>query len=168
MVANSLVSYRLEKPCMDHMQMLCVQSQQSMEDEISGHALMATCPTRNHLIERPDIQYGHQMPEMNASDLLKLLDLSNRLPLDAEITPIMAWASILHHPYVKYLTGEDFVVIKADLLAKVRCYGFVDSILQHLCPPLTFKPASEPCLRSLKSKTLSRTSCPKRRRLTAS
>lgn len=109
---------------MDHMQMLCVQSQNSTEDEISGHALMATCPSKNHLIERPDMDYGHKMPDMQASDLLKLLDLSNRLPLDCEITPIMAWASILRHQYVRFLTVEDFAAIKIDLLDKVRCYGF--------------------------------------------
>ncbi|KAL9055849.1 MAG: hypothetical protein Q9162_003275 [Coniocarpon cinnabarinum] len=109
---------------MDHMQMLCVQSQQSPDDDISGHVLMATCPTKNHLIERPDVQYGNKMPEMKASDLVKLLDLSNRLPLDSEITPIMAWSCILRHEYVQYLNNEDLITIKVDLLDKIRCYGF--------------------------------------------
>ena len=110
---------------MDHMQMLCVQSQQSEGDDISGHALMASCPTKNHLIERPDVQYPHQLPDMKASDLLKLLDLSNRLPLQGEITPIMAWAAILRHESVRLLTAEDFASVKADLLSKIRCYGCV-------------------------------------------
>lgn len=114
---------RLEKPCMDHMQMLCVQSQQSEGDDISGHVLMATCPSRNHLIERPDVQYPHMMPELKASDLLKLLDLSNRLPLQGEITPIMAWAAILRHEHVRLLTQSDFEAVTSELLAKVRCYG---------------------------------------------
>lgn len=111
---------------MDHMNMLCVQSQQSEGDEISGHALMVSCPTINHvnhLIERPDIPYRDHALEMKASDLLKLLDLSNRLPLTDEITPIMAWAMILRHEYQRYLTKEDIESIKQVLQSKVRCYG---------------------------------------------
>ena len=108
---------------MDHMQMMCVQAQQSEVDDISGHVLMATCPTHNHLIERPEVDYPHMMPEMKASDLLRLLDLSNRLPLQGEITPIMAWAAILRHEHVKVFNAEDFKNIKVDLLDKIRCYG---------------------------------------------
>lgn len=107
---------------MDHMQMLCVRSQKE-EAEISGHALMATCPPHNHLIEHPEVQYPHQMPEMNPSDLMKLLDLSNRLPLDGEVTPVMAWASIIKDPRVNDLNRSDFKAIEVDLLTKVRCYG---------------------------------------------
>ena len=84
---------------------------------------MATCPTRNHLIERPDVDYGHRMPDMKAIDLLKLLDLSNRLPLGSEVTPVMAWACVFRHPYMRYLQAEDFIAMKDDLLGKVRCYG---------------------------------------------
>ena len=113
---------------MDHMQMLCVQSQQSEGDDISGHVLMATCPTRNHLIERPDMLYPNKMPDMQAGDLLKLLDLSHRLPLKGEITPIMAWAAILRHEHLKHLTVEGFAAVKADLVTKVRCYGYVSPL----------------------------------------
>ena len=106
------------------MQMLCVRSQES-EAEISGHALMATCPPQKHLVERPDVQYPHQMPDMHAPDLLKLLDLSNRLPLAGEITPVMAWANILQHDDCGLLIGQDFGDMKEELLSKVRCYGYV-------------------------------------------
>ena len=102
--------------------MLCVKSQSS-EAEISGHALMATCPPQSHLIERPDVPYPHQMPDIEANDLLRLLDLSNRLPLEGEITPVMAWASILRHEHCKLLAAPEFSVMKDELLAKVRCYG---------------------------------------------
>lgn len=107
---------------MDHMQMLCVRSQDS-EADISGHALMATCPPESHLVERPEVQYPHKMPDMQAGDLMKLLDLSNRLPLDGEITPVMAWAAILRDERFPMLAEKDFKLIKEDLLAKVRCYG---------------------------------------------
>lgn len=117
-----LLQHRLEKPCMDHMQMLCAKSHDS-ETEISGHVLMASCPTERHLIERPDVPYPNQMPDMGASDLQRLLDISNRLPLDYEITPIMAWALILQHQYFQLLTSQDIANIRDELLAKVRCYG---------------------------------------------
>jgi len=108
---------------MDHMQFLMVRSKDS-EGDISGHAMMATCPPESHIHAHPDEQYPHKMPDVAMPDLLKLLDLSNRLPLDGEITPIMAWASVLKHPRMGELNKEDFATIKEDLLAKVRCYGF--------------------------------------------
>ncbi|KAJ9648285.1 hypothetical protein H2201_000593 [Coniosporium apollinis] len=113
----------LERPCMDHMQFLCVRSQDS-EAEISGHVLMATCPPESHIVERPEEKYPHQMPDVGIKDLMKLLDLSNRLGLEGEITPIMAWAQIMGHESFFHLKKEDFTAMKEDLLAKVRCYGF--------------------------------------------
>ncbi|KAK8243938.1 hypothetical protein HDK90DRAFT_408052 [Phyllosticta capitalensis] len=114
----------LEKPCMDHMQFLLVRSQDS-EAEVSGHALMTTCPPHSHIANTPKEQYPHKMPDVGTGDLMKLLDLSNRLPvMEGEMTPVMAWASILTHPRLAELTSDDFAHMKEDLLAKVRCYGF--------------------------------------------
>ena len=63
------------------------------------------------------------MPDIAMPDLLKLLDLSNRLPLDGEITPIMAWAKILQDENLGSLSKESIELIKNELLPKVRCYG---------------------------------------------
>ena len=63
------------------------------------------------------------MPNLGVPDLMKLLDLSNRLPLDGEITPIMAWTIVRGHAKVAELTKADIEAIRTDLLAKVRCYG---------------------------------------------
>lgn len=108
---------------MDHMQFLMVRANDSDAD-VSGHALMASCPPESHVINNPEEKYPHQMPDIAMPDLLKLLDLSNRLPLDGEITPIMAWSMILQHPRLLELSAKEFEAIKGDLLAKVRCYGF--------------------------------------------
>lgn len=86
---------------------------------------MATCPPESQFIEHPDELYQPKMPEIGMQDLVKLLDLSNRLPLDGEITPIMAWAGIFSHPRLAELTPEDFETLKSDLLPKIRCYGWV-------------------------------------------
>ncbi|KAF1833282.1 hypothetical protein BDW02DRAFT_500939 [Decorospora gaudefroyi] len=113
----------LERPCMDHMQFLMVRAHDA-DEHISGHALMATAPPDAHITNCPEEKYPHQMPDIKMPDLMKLLDLSNRLPLEGEITPIMAWAKILQHENVRDLVKEDFEHMKGELLAKVRCYGF--------------------------------------------
>lgn len=126
---------------MDHMQYLMVRSQESEDGaEISGHALMATCPPESYVAEHPQEPYGHKMPDIGMADLVKLLDLSNRLPLDGEITPIMAWAGIHSHPRCDELTKEDFEKMKTDLTGKVRCYGYVSSSPQRFDRP-SFKRA---------------------------
>ncbi|KAF1949091.1 hypothetical protein CC80DRAFT_429963 [Byssothecium circinans] len=113
----------LERPCMDHMQFLMVRANDA-DELVSGHALMATAPPESHIATCPHEDYPHQMPDIAMPDLMKLLDLSNRLPLDGEITPIMAWAMILRDPRLRELERRDLQVIKEELVAKVRCYGF--------------------------------------------
>jgi hypothetical protein len=106
--------------------MLLVHADKGGEEDISGHALMASCPPESHIRNNADVQYSSQMPEdVGMQDLLKLLDLSNRLPLDGEITPVMAWAKILQHPRFQELSKEEFGSIKDELLMKIRCYGYV-------------------------------------------
>lgn len=107
---------------MDHMQFLMVRAHDA-EETISGHALMATAPPDSHIATCPQDKYPHQMPDIAMPDLMKLLDLSTRLPLDGEITPIMAWAMILQDARFSELSKEEIMLIKEELLAKVRCYG---------------------------------------------
>jgi hypothetical protein len=110
---------------MDHIQFLMVRAKDS-DIDISGHALMASCPPAAHVETcsgEPNGALYEPQPDIALPELLKLLDLSNRLPLDGEITPIMAWAMILQDPRVAELTAEDVAVIKNNLLGKIRCYG---------------------------------------------
>jgi len=133
---------RLERPCMDHMQYLLVRSHNvegqpmhhpmenaddAEHEHMSGHALMATAPPHSHVMQKPAEKYPHQMPlDLGPDGLSKLLDLSNRLPFDryTEITPVMAWTTILRHERVRELTEADIQTVKEDLSTKVRCYGF--------------------------------------------
>lgn len=119
---------------MDHMQFLMVRSKTAPDAEISGHALMATCPPQSHIDEHPDETYPNKMPELGTPDLLKLLDLSQRLPLDGEITPIMAWALIRGSERFGELRKDDFDGLKEDLKGKVRCYGYVLPFISLIRP----------------------------------
>lgn len=131
--------YRLERPCMDHMQFLMVRSEDS-DGEISGHALMATCPPASHIKATPEEKYPHQMPEMPAGSLMALLDMSdhavNPYIKHEEVTPIKAWTIIRSDERSHELTHDDFETIRTALLGKVRCYGYVffSTIVAITCP----------------------------------
>jgi hypothetical protein len=122
---------------MDHMQFL-VERASEPDGEPCGHALMASCPpdpfvspdvpftTHNHVnghnLEAPE---GKEQKTWDVSkpDLANLLDLSKRLNLDGEITPVMAWGMILAHDRFRELQIDDFERLCLDLGSKVRCYG---------------------------------------------
>ncbi|XMA17682.1 hypothetical protein WAI453_010473 [Rhynchosporium graminicola] len=123
----------LERPCMDHIQFL-VERASDLEGEFCGHALMASCPPVLHPEDMPEMPFGHGPTNQNGTaqktwdltkpDLANLLDLSKRLNLDGEITPVMAWGMVLGHPRFQELSTKDFEHMCMELGAKVRCYGF--------------------------------------------
>jgi hypothetical protein len=117
---------------MDHMQFL-VERASEPEGDPCGHALMASCPPDPYPENHPEIPFGHSQLNGNGQktwdlskpDLANLLDLSKRLNLEGEITPVMAWGMVLGHPRFSELTTEDFEKICQELGRKVRCYGYV-------------------------------------------
>ncbi|ESZ90029.1 hypothetical protein SBOR_9585 [Sclerotinia borealis F-4128] len=134
----------LEKPCMEHMQFLVERSSNVDGEFFSGHALMASCPPESDMDSHPDIPFGHCMPlshsqemdgtdggppkqktwDLSKGDLANLLDLSKRLDLNGEITPVMAWGMVMGHPRFSELKEVDFTSMREELLPKVRCFGF--------------------------------------------
>ncbi|ESA44189.1 hypothetical protein GE21DRAFT_1634 [Neurospora crassa] len=140
----------LERPCMEHMTWLLERgtgTEDRAQREPCGHALMASCPPEPFSELSPESPFGHTntihahahghppMPtsisgggqrtwELSKADLATLLDLSKRLDLDGEITPVMAWGMILAHPRLAELQLEDFARLTEELGSKVRCYGF--------------------------------------------
>ena len=81
-----------------------------------------------------EMPFGHgprQFPDapktwdLSKPDLANLLDLSKRLNLDGEITPVMAWGMILSHERFSELRLEDFQKLTQELGGKIRCYGYV-------------------------------------------
>lgn len=117
---------------MSHMQLL-VERSSELDGEPCGHALMASCPPDP--CPEEDMPFGHHPAHLDGTapktwdvskgDLVNLLDLSKRLNLDGEITPVMAWGMVLAHPRFSELKTEDFNAICQNLGAKIRCYGYV-------------------------------------------
>ena len=99
--------------------------------EISGHALMATCPPPAYVVQNP-LPQGYTLGEiiepvnhmdMPKADLIKLFDLSQALPLDGEITPVMALKLVRLDPRYAMLSTQDLDSLREDLKGKSRCYG---------------------------------------------
>lgn len=67
---------------------------------------------------------GNSTWQLSKGDLTTLLDLSKRLNLEGEITPVMAWGMVLAHPRLGEMRAEDFGRLTEELGGKVRCYGF--------------------------------------------
>jgi hypothetical protein len=92
---------------------------------------MATCPPVPHPSD--EMPWGHgvaRLPheglktwDLQKGDLSNLLDLSMRLNLDGEITPVMAWGMVLGHPRFGELGAREFGMVVEELTPKVRCYG---------------------------------------------
>lgn len=138
----------LERPCMDHMPWLLERSTATGGNAPCGHALMASCPPEPFPDLTPDIPFGftnvsrvegssrgagnvdpvvasgQRTWELSKADLATLLDLSKRLNLDGEITPVMAWGMVLGHLRLGELKPEDFRRLTDELSSKIRCYGF--------------------------------------------
>ncbi|KAM5367822.1 hypothetical protein ACJZ2D_009827 [Fusarium nematophilum] len=124
----------LEKPCMTHIQYM-IERAAEPDGEPCGHALMASCPPDPFPDSRPGCPFGNtHVPidgepnqktwEVPRADLATLLDLSKKLDLDGEVTPIMAWGMLISHPRALDLEVEDFRKLSEELVRKVRCYGF--------------------------------------------
>ncbi|KAK4189026.1 AP-1-like transcription factor [Podospora australis] len=141
----------LERPCMDHMPWLLERGTETGGHEPCGHALMASCPPEPFPDLTPDIPFGYTNVRVNGNrngagnvdaaasgqrtwelskgDLATLLDLSKRLNLDGEITPVMAWGMVLAHPRLGELKLEDFRRLTDELSTKIRCYGYVFAVV---------------------------------------
>lgn len=63
------------------------------------------------------------------SGVERLLELSDRLPLDGEVTPVQMWNHIRRHPQFIRLKAEDLEGLKIALMQHVKCYGYITSIM---------------------------------------
>ena len=115
----------LERPCLSH------HGPEVHDGGLSGHKLMVQTPIMAHS-NTPravfNMKPGEEIPSnatwtVPATEVDKLLNLSTRLSLEGEITPIEAWQKIKQHPGFATLDRQRLEQLKAVLLPEVQCYG---------------------------------------------
>lgn len=87
---------------------------------------LPTSPAPPTPVSAQTMDYSNEPPrtwELSKADLATLLDLSQKLNLDGEITPVMAWGMVLAHPRLAELNDKDFEKLAEELTSKVRCFG---------------------------------------------
>lgn len=118
---------------MQHMPFLLERATEADGDPC-GHALIASCPPAPFANLGADTPFGNTHThdhgdggnpgqgtwELSKADLATLLDLSKRLDLDGEITPVMAWGMILNHPRFAELKPGNIRKLAEELGRKVR------------------------------------------------
>jgi hypothetical protein len=134
----------LEHVCLEH------HAEHSAAHEGSGHEMMLMSPIMWHSPARQDAQHAShsqraspqpptsaaQQPphpssglptgtrwSVPALELEKLLDFSDKLSLNGEITPVEAWQRIRQHPNFEGMTRDGLDALKETLLPEVTCYG---------------------------------------------
>ncbi|OQU98488.1 hypothetical protein CLAIMM_04270 isoform 2 [Cladophialophora immunda] len=130
----------LEHVCLEH------HAAHATADDGSGHEMMlmspimwhspartqpaqtATSSTRQPPATATAPPTGSGLPSgtrwsVPAVELEKLLDFSDKLSLEGEITPVEAWQRVRQHPNFGDLTRDGLEALKATLLPEVHCYG---------------------------------------------
>jgi hypothetical protein len=113
----------LEYVCLEH------HAVHSVDADGSGHEMMLLSPIMSRsppLMQTT--QPGSGLPDgtrwsVPAVELERLLEYSDRLNLDGEITPVEAWQRIRQHPNFSALSREGLEDLRASLLPEVKCYG---------------------------------------------
>lgn len=85
---------------------------------------MASCPPAP-IPGEPQLPTGSW--ELTKADLSTLLQLSKKLDLNGEVTPVMAWGMVLEHPRLGELlsSAQDVAWLTEELARKIKCYGYV-------------------------------------------
>ena len=115
----------LERPCLSH------HGPEVHDGEFSGHRLMVQAPIMaSSSTPSPvyNMKPGGELPNnatwtVPAVEVERLLNLSSRLSLEGELTPIEAWQRIKQHPGFATLDRGRLQQLKAVILPEVQCYG---------------------------------------------
>jgi hypothetical protein len=115
----------LERPCLSH------HGPEVHDGEFSGHKLMVQTPImassstpRQIYNMKPDGELPNNATwTVPAVEVERLLNLSSRLSLEGELTPIEAWQRIKQHPGFATLNRGRLQELKSVILPEVQCYG---------------------------------------------
>ena len=94
----------------------------------TGHQAMLSSPimARGPSFSLNPLRFGRTAGsqwEVPAAELERLLNLSQQIDLDGEITPIQAWQVINCHPSFETMSMEQLETLRVTLLPGVKCYG---------------------------------------------
>ncbi|OBT75018.1 hypothetical protein VF21_06324 [Pseudogymnoascus sp. 05NY08] len=125
----------LESPCLGHM-----QGNPDEPETPSGHVLTVSAPL---LFRAPSIATGPHICtttpwEAPASGLERLLNLSQGLVLDGEVTPVQAWNYIRQRLGPQGIEVERLRALTEKLLKEVSCHGFGAVVEQGTFEGLVF------------------------------
>lgn len=101
--------------------------QDGQNEEISGHALMATCPPptcdRTHATGRN----AFEAQPVSKAGLARLFGLSEKLPGlgREELPPIKAWVKLRNDARFPRLNATDFHDLRTHLTPVVKCLRYV-------------------------------------------
>jgi len=117
----------LESPCLQHHP----DEPSVVGDEPSGHSFMLQSPIMAHVPAHLLSRTGPGKQRFPSSltwnvpvqEIEKLLDLSAKLSLEGEITPIEAWQKIRSHPHFALMDMDRLDALKNTLAGEVKCYG---------------------------------------------
>ncbi|KAL8912823.1 MAG: hypothetical protein Q9172_007424 [Xanthocarpia lactea] len=121
----------LEGVCQDHKKMMCVRGTNPNPAQLSGHALMLSCPPDQHYDEIANDDHDHELPDIPNPELMKLLALSYDLPLNGEMAPVQALQIIRTHARASEMTLQDFRSLTERLFKYMNCYGFGAVIAEY-------------------------------------
>jgi hypothetical protein len=93
-----------------------------LEGDFFGHAMMASCPPNWAVPVTAAGDLGRRWNVANVS-LANLMDLSSRLGLEGEVTPVRAFGMVLAHPKAAAFEAPDLAALTEELGRKVKCYG---------------------------------------------
>lgn len=93
-------------------------------EDISGHALMVTCPTPEQVEYFPDNAPLNESLVASNTVLTKLKELSSKLPdlTVQELPPIKVWERIRRDARSLRFNVADFQQLREQLLPCVRCF----------------------------------------------
>jgi hypothetical protein len=106
--------HSLERPCLDH------TYHPIQAGQPHGHALTLQASLLSHAPQR-GCEKSWGIP---SAELDRLFELSGRLDLDGELTPVQAWNHILSHPEFVKLTPLGMEMLQSAIAQKVACYGY--------------------------------------------
>lgn len=115
----------LEQPCLGHHYAHAIDAEGSGHEMMLMSPIMSRSPALNASTEpRSGLPSGSKWM-VPAVELEKLLEFSDRLSLDGEITPVEIWQRIRQHPNFGILTRHGLSALQTTLVPKVTCYGYV-------------------------------------------